>query len=176
MELCGIIKWKANQPHLQDCKTRKVWVGSRGAKQMKLYLYNFTKNGGLFYIFFMKKGVYFILFRAKRGSMLYLYNEHWRVVPKISIFMVWKGPFLYYSGKNWKEGSFLYFFWKWGVFSIFASLRKGGLSERAYPYTFLMGVPPGPWLQTYRQMNGQMDGWMPPSILSSCFPKKLWGR
>ena len=28
--------------------------------------------------------------------------------------------------------------------SIFANLKKGGLSGRAYPYTFSMGVPPPP--------------------------------
>ncbi len=69
--------------------------------------------------------------------------------------MVWRGPFLFYSGKiggsfldikfsliTEKRGSFLYFLWKWGVFSIFANLKKGGLSGRAYPYTVSMGVPP----------------------------------
>ncbi len=70
---------------------RKVRVGSPGAKQMKLYLYNLTKNGGLFYIFSMKKGVY-------------------------SIFLL--------------DGFFC------------GTREKGGLSGRAYPYTFSMGVPP----------------------------------
>ncbi len=31
-----------------------------------------------------------------------------------------------------------------GAFSIFVNLKKGGLSGRAYPYTFSMGVPPPP--------------------------------
>ena len=30
---------------------QKVWVGSPGAKQIKLYLYHFIKKGGLFYIY-----------------------------------------------------------------------------------------------------------------------------
>ncbi len=34
---------------------------------MKLYIYNFTKKGGLLYIFFMKKWVYSIFFQAKGG-------------------------------------------------------------------------------------------------------------
>ncbi len=40
--------------------------------------------------------------------------------------------------------SYNYILWKWGVISIFANLKKGGLSGRAYPYTFSMGGPPPP--------------------------------
>ncbi len=66
----------------------------------------------------MKKGVYSIFFQAKRGSILHFYNEYWREA--------------YISSEN--GGSFLYLL----------TSKKGGLSGRAYLYTFSMGVPPPP--------------------------------
>ncbi len=65
----------------------------------------------------MKKGVYSKFSRAKGGSILYFYNEYWRVAPKISHFYGMEGAFSILFRQN--GGSFL-------DFSLI--IEKGGLS------------------------------------------------